>query len=175
MLRLAVLLGAGVAGAYLAVRTRLPGGSFLGAMLATAAVSLSFAEVVTFPPLLRSVGLVLLGIHVGASVERQALLRLRRVLPVALALVLLLIAASLVIGRIVYSFSGDSVSAATIVLGVMPGGASGMAAAAIDLGANVPIVASMHSLRMLIVFGLLPLLLRWFVHSNGQGRRDLNH
>lgn len=171
MLRILVLLGAGALGAYLATRARMPGGSFLGAMLATGAVSLCLTQAQPFPPLLRSVGLVLLGIHVGASVERQALLRLRRVLPVALCLVLLLIAASLAIGRIVYAISGDGLSQATIMLGVMPGGASGMAAAAIDLGANLPIVASMHSLRILVVFGLLPMLLRGIAFDKTGNRR----
>jgi membrane AbrB-like protein len=160
MLGWILLLAAGALGAFIFLRLRLPGGSFLGAMLASAAVGLLMTQPQTFPPILRSVGLVLLGIGAGSAIERQALQRLRRVLPVATLLVLLLIATSYAIGRIVLAVSGDAALPATVILGVMPGGASGMAAAAIDLGADLPIVASMHSLRLVIVFGLLPLMLR---------------
>ena len=161
MLRLVVLLVAGAMGACIAVRIRMPGGSFLGAMLVTAAISLSFAEGVTVPTHLRSMALILVGVGVGASVKREEVLRLRSVLPVAMVLVLVFIAAAVGIGQIVVAVSGDVVSPATLVLGVMPGGASGLAAAAIDLGADVAIMASMHSLRLLVVCGLLPAVLRW--------------
>ena len=161
MLRLAVLLLAGAIGAYTAVRIRMPGGSFLGALLVTAAISLSFAEGVAVPTLVRSIALVLIGISVGTAMEREALLRLRSVLPVAIVLVLAFIAAAVGVGRMLQALRGDLVSPATLVLGVMPGGASGLAAAAIDLGADVAIVASMHSLRLLIVCGVLPAFLRW--------------
>lgn len=161
MLRLAVLLVAGAIGAYIAVRIRMPGGSFLGALLVTAAISLSFAEAVAVPTLVRSIALVLIGISVGTTMEREALLGLRSVLPVAIVLVLVFIAAAVGVGRVLQALRGDLVSPATLVLGVMPGGASGLAAAAIDLGADVAIVVSMHSLRLLIVCSLLPAFLRW--------------
>jgi len=158
-----LLLVAGAFGAFLAVRWRLPGGSFLGAMLATAALSLALAEPQAFPSLLRSSGLILAGISVGAVMEQKALLRMRRVLPAAIVVVLLFIAASVGIGHIVYALSGDAASPATIVLGVMPGGLSGMAAAAMDLQVNLPITASMQSLRLFLVLGSLPMLLRGIV------------
>jgi len=165
MPNLALLLGAGLAGAYLAARLHLPGGSFIGAVLCSAAVSLALAEPETVPPVMRSAALILMGISVGATVERQALLRLRRALPVAMVLVLLFILAAAGIGRAMHALSGTAVSPATVVLGVMPGGASGLSAAAMDLGADVAIVASIHSLRLFIVLSMLPVALRWLVRA----------
>ncbi len=167
MLHLVVLLAAGAIGAWIAVRTGMPGGSFLGAMLVTAAISLSWAEPVMFPTLLRSIALVLVGVSVGAAVQREALVRLRRVLPVAMALVLVFIAAAVGVGHLVVAAGGGVVSPATLVLGVMPGGASGLAAVAIDVGADVAVMASMHSLRLLVVCGVLPAVLRWLSSRPG--------
>ncbi|MBC7233797.1 MAG: AbrB family transcriptional regulator [Chloroflexi bacterium] len=155
------LLLIGLAGAIVARRIKMPGGTFLGAMLSTGIVSLLAPDSQPLPEVIRSVALVLLGISIGASVDREALLSLRRVLPWAAAMIGILIAASVGLGWLVYTHQALDVSAATILFGIMPGGASGLSAAAYDLGAEPSIVASLHSVRQFIVFGLLPLLLRW--------------
>nr|MBC7244813.1 AbrB family transcriptional regulator [Chloroflexota bacterium] len=160
-----VLLSVGLAGAIVARRIRMPGGTFLGAMIATGVLSLLAPDSQPLPEGFRSIALVLLGISIGASVDRAALFSLRRVLPLAAALIAVLIAASIGLGWIVYTHFTQDISAATILLGIMPGGASGLSAAALDLGAEASIVASLHSVRQFIVFGLLPLLLRWFAQS----------
>lgn len=162
--RIAFLLCIGLAGAVGARRIKMPGGTFLGAMLSTGIVSLLVPNSQPLPEGIRSVALVLLGISIGASVDRAALLSLRRVLPCAAVMIAILIATSIGLGWVVHTHNALDVSAATILLGIMPGGASGLAAAAPDLGAEASIVASLHSVRQFIVFGLLPLLLRWLAH-----------
>jgi membrane AbrB-like protein len=163
------LLLVGLAGGLVAHRTKMPGGTLLGAMLATAALSLAAPGSPPLPESLRSLALVLLGIHAGSSVDRLVLARVRRVLPVAWGMMLLLIGTSVVLGWLLYSRSGRDVRPATVMLGIMPGGASGLAAAAYNLGADAPTVASLHMMRQIIVFGLLPLLVRWLA---GLSRRS---
>lgn len=159
--RIAFLLCIGLAGAILAQRIKMPGGTFLGAMLATGIVSLLVPDSQPLPEGIRSIALVLLGISIGASVDRTALLSLRYVLPWAAMMIAVLIAASVGLGWVIYTHNVFDISVASILLGIMPGGASGLAAAAPDLGAEASIVASLHSVRQFIVFGLLPLFLRW--------------
>ncbi|MGQ9493764.1 MAG: AbrB family transcriptional regulator [Anaerolineae bacterium] len=166
-----VLLSVGLTGAIVARRIKMPGGTFLGAMIATGILSLLVPDSQPLPESFRSIALVLLGIGIGASVDRAALLGLRRVLPWAMTLIAILIAASIGVGWIVHTHFAQDISAATILLGIMPGGASGLAAAAPDLGAEASIVASLHSVRQFIVFGLLPLLLRWFVQPEQDKRK----
>lgn len=83
-------------------------------------------------------------------------------LPLALVLILVLVGASKGIGRAVCRVSAVNVAATTVLLGIMPGGASSMVAVAYDLGASPSLVAAMHSVRPMIVFGALPLALRRF-------------
>ena len=165
--RIVLLSMVGTAGAVLGHRTKMPGGILIGAMLTTALWSLAAPDSQPLPDGFRSVGLVLLGIHIGSLLDRRVLARIRRVLPVAAGTILVLIAVSAGLGWALYSWSGEGISAVTVVLGIMPGGASGLGAIAYDLGAEAPLVTSMHTVRMIIVLGALPLVLRWLA---GLGR-----
>jgi len=116
------------------------------------------------------VALLLLGTYTGSSVDREALVQIRRVLPVALSLILVMIGEAVALGWMLHSrFAGD-ISLVTVMLGTMPGGASGLSAVAFDMGAEVHLVASMHMVRQIMVFGALPLVLRWLAES-GLGKR----
>lgn len=171
-LRVLAILLTGLAGGTLARHIKMPGGSFLGAMLATSAVSILALDSQPLPDAVRSIALVLMGISVGASVDRQAVLGLLNVLPWALGVILILIAVSIAIGRALHGVVDQEVSAVTLMLGVMPGGASGMIAAAYDLGGDPSIVASLHAVRQFIVFGALPLLLRWLSRGPTNSRES---
>jgi len=167
MTRTLLLLAAGTLGAWLSRRFKTPGGPLLGALLASGLVSLSIGEAVPLPEALRSVALLLLGTYTGSTVDRDTLRRIVSVLPVVLLLIGMLIAAGLGLGLLVHARAGEGVSLATVLIGTMPGGASGLSALAFDLGADPRLVASMHSARMILVFGALPLLLRGMA-----GKRD---
>jgi len=167
MTRMLLLLAAGTLGAWLSRRFKTAGGPLLAAMLASGLVSLLTGEGEPLPEALRWVALLLLGTYTGSTVERHTLRRIASALPVALALIGVLIAAGLGLGLFVHARAGEGVSLVTVLIGTMPGGASGLSAVAFDLGADPRLVASMHSARMILVFGALPLLLRGMV-----GKRD---
>lgn len=169
--RIVVLSTVGAGGALLARRIRMPGGSLLGAMLATGVVSLFLADSQPLPESFRWVALLLLGTYTGSTVDREVLVQIRRVLPVALSMILVLIGAAVALGWVLHSrFAGD-ISLVTVILGTMPGGASGLSAVAFDLGAEVHLVASMHMVRQIMVFGALPLVLRRLAESGWSKRR----
>lgn len=165
MERIVLPLAVGTGGAFLARRIKMPGGSLLGAMLATGILSLLVSDSQPLPDSFRSVALVLLGTYTGSSLDREALGRIRAALPVAAGTILVLIGAAVALGWVLYSRSAREISALTVVLGTMPGGASGLAAVAYDLGAEAEVVVSLHMMRQIIVFGALPLLLRWLATS----------
>lgn len=158
--RVVLLLVTGMAGGALAKRVKMPGGSLLGAMLATGAVSLAASDSQPLPEMFRSAALLLLGIYIGSSMQRDRLMRMRHVLPAALIAILVFIAVGTGLGWVLHRHFAPDISLVTALLGTMPGGASGLTAVAYDLGAEPRLVASLHMVRLMIVFGLLPLVLR---------------
>lgn len=158
--RVVLLLVTGMAGGALAKRVKMPGGSLLGAMLATGAVSLAASDSQPLPEMFRSAALLLLGISIGSSMQRDRLMRMRHVLPAALIAILVFIAVGTGLGWVLHRHFAPDISLVTALLGTMPGGASGLTAVAYDLGAEPRLVASLHMVRLMIVFGLLPLILR---------------
>jgi membrane AbrB-like protein len=168
MTRLLLLLAAGTVGAWWARRFKTPGGPLLAAMLVSGLVSLSTAEAAPLPEALRWVALLLLGTYTGSTVDRDTLRRIASALPVALLLIGVLIAAGLGLGLFVHARAGQGVSLVTVLMGTMPGGASGLVPLAFDLGADVRLVASIHSVRILLAYGALPLLLRGMVEKRGR-------
>jgi membrane AbrB-like protein len=159
MASIPTLLVVGYLGALLAKRVRLPSATLLGPMFATAAWSLLAPRPPYSPDWLRSAGLILLGIQIGSSVEREAIVRLGKALPVALVMIAGMIATSLGLGWIIHTRLVPDIEMMTVVLGVMPGGASGLAAAARELNGEPALVGAMHSVRLFIVLSLLPTLL----------------
>lgn len=158
--RVVLLLVTGMAGGALAKRVKMPGGSLLGAMLATGAVSLAASDSQPLPEMFRSAALLFLGIYIGSSMQRDRLMGMRHVLPAALIAILVFIAVGTGLGWVLHRHFAPDISLVTALLGTMPGGASGLTAVAYDLGAEPRLVASLHMVRLMIVFGLLPLVLR---------------
>jgi membrane AbrB-like protein len=141
----------------------------LAAMLASGLVSLATGEATQWPDWPRWVALLLLGTYTGSTVDRDTLRRIASALPVLLPLIGVLIAAGLGLGLLVHSRAGDGVALVTVLMGTMPGGASELSAVAFDLGADPRLVASIHSARIILVFGAMPLLLRWMVRARDAG------
>jgi membrane AbrB-like protein len=159
--RAALLLAAGTLGASLWRHFRLPGGAFLGALLPAAILSLWLDDPQPLPEGVRWMALLLLGTYTGSTVDRRVLRQIRTALPVAMAGILALIAVAVALGWMLHSQFAGEIGLGTVVLGTMPGGASGLSAVAYDLGADARLVASLHMVRQFMVFGALPLVLRW--------------
>jgi len=159
----ALILAVGIGGGALGRRLRTPGGPFLSAMLSTGAVSLALGTADPLPEPLRLTSLLLLGCYTGSTLDRRSLGRLASVLPIALASIAALVALGILLGWALHQVTAQEVSLATLLLGTMPGGASGLVAMAYDLGADARLVAGLHMLRQFIVFGLLPPLLQRLV------------
>jgi membrane AbrB-like protein len=172
--RILVTLLTGTAGALLARRFRTPGGSLLGAMLAAGAWSLAASEAQPLPEVVRSLALLFLGMYTGSSMDPKALRAVRKVLPACMLAVLVLIALGGALGWLLQRYFAPDMLPVTAILGTMPGGASGLTAIAYDLGAEPRLVASIHMVRLIIVFGVLPLALARFVRP-GRGHAGDGH
>ncbi|ADI13430.1 AbrB family transcriptional regulator [Truepera radiovictrix] len=151
------MLLAGFAGGALAQWLRLPGGAAIGAMLATAAVSVLLGErAAALPPGLPFVALVLVGVSVGSTVQRETLAHAGHLLLPALLILLSFSVFGVALALLMQRVFGFDLT--TALFATAPGGMSNMAILAQEAGGNGFAVALIHMVRVMGIFLLLPLL-----------------
>jgi len=147
---LIVALSAGV----LARALRFPGGPIVGAMLATAALSVTVGDI-TAGASLRLTMIVGLGTLLGLSVDRATLRAVPGVvLPATLAAVLIILAG---VGIALLLRVLDLAPPADL-LATSPGALTVLSVVAVEADLDAPTVAMFHILRIMLIVGLLPVL-----------------
>src|ERR1700731_411336 len=149
-------LGIGTAGGALFLWANLPGGLISGAMIAVGIAAIA-GRPLTMPPILTQTVLVLLGISLGSLMSRQ-LLQHMGAYPLSIALLALAtfcstFGSSLYLQRI---HGWDQTSA---FLAGSPGALSQITILAAEKGADVPAIAVVQTVRVIILTAALPLLL----------------
>lgn len=163
---LLLLFAGGGAGAWVGRRLRLPMWPLTGAVLGAVLLGLLLPGAVSVPSGWRLVAQVLVGAAVGAGIEPEVLEEFRAVLVPGLLAVVSIVAVGVGTGLLIAA-SGhvDHVSA---VLGMIPGGVGEMVASATALDADVPVVAGMHVVRLVVSLAALPLVTRLVVAIAGR-------
>ena len=149
-------LAIGAAGGGLFLWAHLPGGLISGAMIAVGIAAIA-GRPLSVPPILTQTVLVLLGISLGSLVSRQLLQHIGAY-PLTIALLALATFCS-TFGSSVYlqRFHGwDQTSA---FLAGSPGALSQVIILATEKGADVPAIAVVQTMRVIILTAALPLLL----------------
>lgn len=158
-MNLAIAVAVAAVGGFIGLRVGIPQGTLLGALLAVAIVnSTGVLEVPKLPEPLLFAMYVLIGVELGAEVNRQTVGALAKAwLPAVLfvaALLAMTVAASLVITRF------SDLDLATALFGTSPGAISGITAMGGSVGANVPVVVAIHALRVTVIVLVIPLVYR---------------
>src|SRR5580704_7849333 len=149
-------LAIGAVGGGLFLWLKLPGGLISGAMIAVGIAAIA-GRPLSVPPILTQTVLVLLGISLGSLVSRQLLQHLGAY-PLTIALLALATFCS-TFGSSVYlqRFHGwDQTSA---FLAGSPGALSQITMLAAEKGADVPAIAVVQTMRVIILTAALPMLL----------------
>lgn len=151
--------GCGLAGRWLGRRAHLPAASLLGPLVLAAVLSLSgLVPGVGVPTWLADLGYAVIGLQVGLRFTRASLATVARVLPAALALI--------VVGILGSAGLAWALSAATglplldTYLATTPGGLYAVLAAAVGSGADATFVLSVQVLRLLVMLLAAPALAR---------------
>ncbi|MHC1557683.1 AbrB family transcriptional regulator [Actinomycetospora sp. C-140] len=156
---LLVLAGCSVVGIPVARRLHVPAGALLGPMILAAALSLSGVLVgVSVPSLLVDVAYAVIGWQAGLRFTRQALATVLRVLPLATALILAVIAVCAGLGLVLSWATG--MTPLEGYLATTPGGVYAVLATAISSGVDVTSVVAVQVLRVLLMLIVAPLLAR---------------
>jgi membrane AbrB-like protein len=149
-------LAIGGVGGLLFLWAQLPGGLISGAMIAVGIAAIA-GRPLTVPPILTQAVLVLLGISLGSLMSRQMLQHIGAY-PISIAL-LALATFCLTFGSSLYlqRFHGwDQTSA---FLAGSPGALSQITMLAAEKGADVPAIAVVQTVRVIILTAALPMLL----------------
>lgn len=110
-----------------------------------------------WPRIFRTVGLLLLGILIGASFTRESVLLMWVDLPYMLFMTVSVIVAALLFGLLFSKMANESLQ--TSLLGSMPGGLSQMVLISEEVeNANVTVVSVMQTFRIFLVVTFVPLL-----------------
>lgn len=146
------------AGALLGLLLRLPAGFLLGPMLLAAALSASGVVAFAVPPLLQDLAYALIGLQVGLRFTGESLRLVRRALPAAAALIVLVLLACAGLGSLLATTTGHSQLDG--FLATNPGGLYAVVATAVGSGADATFVLSVQVLRVLVMLLVAPLLAR---------------
>ncbi|MBO0680681.1 AbrB family transcriptional regulator [Mycolicibacterium sp. S2-37] len=144
---------AAVVGAAVATLLHLPAAPLLGAMVGVALVNILHTSAFDIPSAGKWIVYVLIGWLLGTGVTRDTLSQLRSAaVPIVVTVVAFLIF-GLVAALVLWKLAGfDSITA---LLATAPGGIAQMGALSATAGANVPIVLTIHVLRITSVIVLM--------------------
>ena len=146
----------GSAGGLLFLSANLPGGLISGAMIAVGIAAIA-GRPMALPPILTQSVLVLLGISLGSRVSRQ-LLQHMGAYPLTIALLALATFCS-TFGSSIYLQRIHGWDQTSAFLAGSPGALSQITMLAIEKGADVPAIAMVQTMRVIILTAALPLLL----------------
>jgi membrane AbrB-like protein len=149
-------LAIGTAGGALFLLLKLPGGLISGAMIAVGIAAIA-GRPLSMPPILTQTVLVLLGISLGSLVSRQ-LLQHVGAYPLTIALLALATFCS-TFGSSVYLQRVHGWGQTSAFLAGSPGALSQIIVLAAEKGADVPAIAVVQTMRVIILTAALPLLL----------------
>src|SRR6202046_1200471 len=146
----------GTTGGALFLWAHLPGGLISGAMIAVGIAAIA-GRPLAVPPILTQSVLVLLGISLGSLMSRQ-LLQHVGAYPVTIGL-LALATFCVTFGSSLYLQRLHGWDRTSAVLAASPGALSQIALLAIEKGADMPAIAVVQTLRVIILTAALPLIL----------------
>ena len=145
-------------GIWIGKRFRLPSGALIGSIAVGMVVGLLGWGPITFPPVVLAAAYLLLGTRVGSRFDPAVLRRIRDLLPWVLGFIMLMTVISAGLGWALAEVTGIDII--TALLATSPGGMDGAMIAALDTGANVPLVLAVQISRLLLMVIAGPLVVR---------------
>ncbi|MBX6353189.1 MAG: AbrB family transcriptional regulator [Thermoflavifilum sp.] len=158
-------LVAGVVGAVMAIRLRVPTGALLGSIALPTVISAVTGWPVHVPSLLSAAAYIVMGLYVGLMFDAESLRHAGILLPFILGSTLVLIGICAALGWVLNAVTGDGLL--TSLLATSPGGLDSVTLTAMGGGANIALVVSLQTVRLFSIIFLGPLLVRWLA-----GRRS---
>ncbi|MBX7455958.1 AbrB family transcriptional regulator [Mycolicibacterium sp. 3033] len=170
-LSLGMLVVLVVAGTIAGRLIRLPGAGLLGPLALTVALEVSgFSFGLSVPTLLVQVGYMLIGWQAGLAFTRSSLRAVGRLLPAAIALIVVIGVTTAGFGVLLSHLTG--LTPLEGYLATSPGGVYAVLATAVETGSNVTFVIAAQVVRILLMLFAAPLMARGVVWASRRLGRD---
>lgn len=163
-MRVLYTLAAASVGGLIGFKLKLPAGTFIGAMFASAIYNI-FTASGYIPVEMRLCAQVVIGAYIGLSFSRESMGQIRDMIGPIIVMVLGLFLATILLGIFVSKVTG--VDLVTAMLGSSPGGLTEMSIIADSYNADVSKVVIMHLMRLIGVVVILPALIRKVIEVFG--------
>jgi membrane AbrB-like protein len=148
-------LACALVGSLLAIRLKVPAGTLLGPLILTAALTVAGWSLGAHPPgWLAQLAYGAIGLRIGLGFTRSSLKLLRKVLPAALTLTVLIILGCAGMGVFLASATGQSPLAG--YLATSPGGLFAVLSIAAETGAGTTFVLAVQVLRIFVMLLVAP-------------------
>lgn len=156
LLRFLLTIAASAAGGLLFKALGIPAGAMIGAMLVSIVYSIG-TDKAFYPGKMRIVTQIASGIYIGLRMDRAGLLNLTQLVVPALLVALAVCAFTALCALVLNKWT--HLPLATCLMVSTPGGVQEMAILADELGADVPTIAVMQSIRLMTVVAVAPTML----------------
>ncbi len=161
MENLFLTIAIGFIGGFTAMRLKMPAGMMVGSLMAIA-----FFNVVTskafMPQDVRIITQIAAGAFIGSGINRKDFLDMRFIIKPALLMVIVMIVLNIAMGYLMSVTTGMDLI--TCLFASAPGGIVDMSLISGDMGADPSKVAILQLVRLLIVFTILPVIMK-YIHS----------
>ena len=165
-LQYALLIGSALALAWAGVRTRVPGGLILGALLASAFMHGTEIAPVAIPGWIATPALVVLGCTIGGRLRREDRTAMFQLLPASLGAFAIGITLSGLAGLVALVLLG--ISFGKIALAYAPGALEALTVLAFQFDLDPAYVAAHHVVRFMCLAMFVPILARRFPRQRGE-------
>lgn len=161
MINVILTIIVGFAGGITALKFKVPAGAMVGSMVAIAIFNIATGRAFMSQDV-KVITQIAAGAFIGAGITKKDVTDLKFIVKPAIFMVLSMIILDLFLGYIMYKTT--SIDLVTCLFASAPGGIVDMSLISSDMGADTSKVAILQMVRLLIVFILLPPLIK-FVHS----------
>ena len=151
----------GIIGGLSARYFNIPGGAFIGSMFGCAVYSATIDGGVILPTNLRLAIQIIAGIMIGATVRRDLFQGEPYVFFWAVGAAFVFLGVGLLMAYIAVRMG--HLDKATALIGLAPGGLTGMSVLSAEEGADAAKVVLMHFARVYLLFLRIPFLVRWLL------------
>ena len=149
---------------FLDAKLRIPGGALLFSIAISFLLSSFVIDIALPPSYLSGIGQALIGGMVGGRFDKKVLAQLVSVGKITIAVIGIFFVVSILMSGLFHFMTKLSFSISLI--GTVPAGAAEMSATAIALDISPSIVATLHIVRIMVIFFTLPLLIKIFKKLN---------
>lgn len=158
LLKMVFLIAASIPAALLFRRFKVPAGEILAGIIVAAVANPLFLDLGKLPVSWQVFAQWIIGAAIGSHITRESLVVIKKYAFAGFVMTFVLIIIGFILGWILSLMT--PMSFLTAIIGSCPGAMEAMIVLAGDMGANVPLVAAMHTLRLVVVILVAPVIVR---------------